>query len=271
MKLRKALEKAKSNRSNAGVLDMTSRQRTSETSSSNWTPPSYTTSRISSVDLAAAISNRCVSLAPFAKEAEHYKVLRAKLQQKVLQQGKRTVLVTSPTPGDGKTLTVTNLAVTFAKAYNQTVLLADCDLKRQNVHNLFGIESELGIQNYLVDGVPLEKIIIWPGIEQLCFISGGPLTENSAEVLSSPRMKTLLAELKSRYDDRIVLLDAPPILSGADTLALAPIVDSIVLVVAEGKTPMKSVQQSIELLPPEKLIGIVLNREKYPSTNAYYY
>ena len=94
MKLQKALEKAKRNRKSTAVLDITDRQRPSEPQSKKWTPPEYTTSRLGSIDLASAKENRCVGLEPVSKEAEHYKVLRAKIQEKVLQRGKRTVLVT---------------------------------------------------------------------------------------------------------------------------------------------------------------------------------
>jgi non-specific protein-tyrosine kinase len=180
------------------------------------------------------------------------------------------VLVTSPSPGDGKTLTSVNLALTMARAYDQTVLLADCDLKRQGVHKILGIDSYMGLQDYLVDETPLEKIIVWPGVEKISLISGGSPAVNSAEILSSPRMKELVGELKSRYADRIVLFDAPPVLSGADTLALAPLVDCIVMVVSEGKTSMKDVQRSLDVIPSDKLLGFVINRQRYDAAKAYY-
>ena len=89
--------------------------------------------------------NRCVCIAPDADELESYKVLRTRIQQAMKPKGWNTILVTSPNPGDGKTLTAINLALTFAKAYNQTVMLVDCDLRRQSIHRVLGLESEAGI------------------------------------------------------------------------------------------------------------------------------
>jgi non-specific protein-tyrosine kinase len=181
------------------------------------------------------------------------------------------VLVTSPTPGDGKTLTVVNLALTIAKTIDQTVLVVDCDLRRQAVHKTLGVQSSFGLQDYLAKETPLEQIIMWPGIDKLSFISGGGSIVNSSEVLASPHMKALVSQLKDRYEDRIILFDAPPILSGSDSLALMPLVDCVVMVVAEGKTSMKDVQQAIEVVPREKLIGFVMNRQRDASISSYYY
>ncbi len=274
MKLQKALDKARENREHGGLSAVEKQQPQklqNKEDKTRWTPPVYSTSAIIPINPNVVKENRCICIEPDSPEVECYKFLRAKIQHQALKHNWRTVLITSPTPGDGKTLTAVNLALTMAKAYDQTVLLADCDLKRQSVHKLFGIHSASGLQNYLVDETPLEKVIVWPGIEKLSFISGGSPIVQSAEVLGSPRMKALVGELKSRYADRIVLFDAPPILSGADTLALAPLVDCIVMVVAEGKTSMKDVHQAIDLVPSEKLLGFVMNRQQTDAINAYYY
>lgn len=276
MKLQKALDKARENRERRiHKIDDTATDATPPLEKKNddgqWTPPVYSKSMTSPIDPNVVMENRCVCIEPDSPEVESYKFLRAKIQHQALLNNWRTVLITSPTPGDGKTLTAVNLALTIAKAYDQTVLLVDCDLKRQSVHKTLGIESSLGLQDYLVDKIPLEQIIVWPGIDKLSFISGGESIVNSSEVLGSPRMKALVGELKERYEDRIILLDAPPILSGSDTLALAPIVDCIVMVVAEGKTSMKDVQQAVEMIPREKLMGFVMNRQREGSITNYYY
>ncbi len=133
-----------------------------------------------------------------SNELEAYKVLRTRIQQTAKTKGWNTFLITSPNSGDGKTLTAINLALTFAKAYNQTVILVDCDLRRQNVHRMLGIESAAGLVDFLVDDKPLNEFIIWPGIEKLTLISGGRPLQNSAEILGSARMKSLIHELKTR-------------------------------------------------------------------------
>jgi protein-tyrosine kinase len=235
-------------------------------------PQKRTRSRSKQVpfDAQCAKTNRCICLEPESPEGESFKILRAKIQQLALKNNQRTVLITSPQPGDGKTLISTNLALSFAKGHDQTVLLVDCDLKHQNLHQRLGIENSLGIINHLVDDTPLEEIIIRPGIEKLSIISGGEPVSNTAEELGSARMKALIGELKARYADRIVLFDAPPVLSGADTLSLAQFVDAIVLVVSDGKTSLKDLRKTMEVLPREKLLGFVLNRQQTDNLQNYY-
>ena len=179
-------------------------------------------------------------------------------------------MITSVQAGEGKTLTAINLAVTFAKEYDQTVLLVDCDLRRQKVHQYLNFSSEKGIVDYLMNGHPLNDLIVWPNIEKLTLISGGKTIANSAELLGSPKMKALVQEIKSRYDDRCVIFDTPPILGWADAIAFAPLVDCILMVVEEGRTSIKDVNKALEMIPKEKFLGFVLNRRKSP-LNKYYY
>ena len=288
MKLKKALAKAKANRqrmekthaavpqaSDDGATAPVRKQKEKaplvEPKEVTWTAPVYSRSRAVSMDQAVLKDNRCVCIETDSAEIECYKVLRAKIQQLATLNNWRTIMITSPQPGDGKTVTSVNLALTFAKAYQQTVLLVDCDLKRQGVHKCLGIDSRVDIQDYLVDDTPLEKIIVWPEVEKLSLISGGKATANSAEVLGSPQMKTLVGELKERYEDRIVFIDTPPLLAGADALAIAPLVDGIVMVVAEGKTSMSDLHQALEMIPKEKMMGYVMNRQAKGQRNGYYY
>lgn len=226
-----------------------------------WHPPVYSESAPIDLDPDVMRENRCVGFASDGPELDSYKVLRTQIQQLTQQKGWNTVLITSPQSGEGKTLTSINLALTFSKAYNQTILLVDCDLRQQNVHKSFGFNSPCGLIDYLVDDKPLKDIIIWPKIDQLTLISGGRTIQNSAELLGSPRMKDLVEEMKVRYDDRYVLFDAPPVLLGADTLALAPYVDCLIMVVQEGRTSMRAVQKSLKLIAEEKFLGFVINRQ----------
>ncbi|MGD9053399.1 MAG: hypothetical protein PVG17_16200, partial [Desulfobacterales bacterium] len=113
-----------------------------------------------------------------------------------------------------------------------------------------------------VDKRPLNEFIIWPGIDKMTVISGGRTFEDSAELLDSPRMKKLVHELKTRYDDRYIIFDVPPLLGTADALALTPYVDCIVMVVEEGKTAMRNVRKAMDAIPKEKFLGFVMNKQK---------
>jgi non-specific protein-tyrosine kinase len=199
---------------------------------------------------------------PDAVEIDAYKVLRTQIRQRTQAKGWNTLMVTRAGPGEGKTLTAINLAITLAKGFNQTVLLVDSDLRRPTVGRYMCLDEDKGRINYLLDDVPLKDLIIWPCIEKLTIIPGGHPIEDSAELLGSDRMTDLVAELKNRYADRFIIFDAPPILSGADVIAFAPIVDGILFVVESGKTSIKDVIKAVELVPFDKLLGFVLNRHK---------
>jgi non-specific protein-tyrosine kinase len=279
MKLRKALEKAKEVRGEEGgspekfspstkkILPPAKKRLPGD----DWKPPVYSESLSRQLDTKTVLNNRCVCIAPDAPQLDSYKVLRTKIHQMSREKGWNSVMITSPHAGEGKTLTSINLALTFSKAYNQTVLLVDCDLRNQNVHRMLGFESSFGLIDYLIDNKPLQEFIIWPGIEKLTLISGGRTIHDSTELLGSERMKTLVQELKSRYKDRYVLFDVAPVLVGADALALAPYVDGIVMVVEQGRTSMRDVNKALEVLPQEKFLGFVMNREKDTQPKKYQY
>jgi non-specific protein-tyrosine kinase len=280
MKLRQALEKAKKLREEASLSPAAAVNAPAPAASdapeaasppSVWKSPVYSESNRVGLDEPALMRNHCVCIQPDAKELEFYKVLRTKIQFLTRHKGLNTVMITSAREAEGKTLTCINLAMTFARAFNQTVMLVDGDLRRQSIHRVLGYQSEAGLADYLLQERPLKDIVVWPGIEQMTLISGGRTVSNSAELLSSPRMKALAQEMKTRYEDRYVLFDSAPVLSGADAMALAAHVDSLVMVVEEGRTSLREVKKALSLLPAEKLLGFVLNRQRKPITRGYKY
>jgi non-specific protein-tyrosine kinase len=272
MKLRKALDKAKKARQQGGAMIDRSQPVVIEKSPDrDWKPPHYDESVQAMADPDKVRENRYVCIDQLALEIEFYKVLRTRVHQIMQDKGWRTVMITSPMPGEGKTTTAVNLALTFAKSYNHTVLLVDCDLRRQLIHCLLGVDSDRGLADFLVADEPLKDFILWPGIQQITLISGGNTVQNSAELLGSERMKALVAELKDRYADRYVIFDTPPVLVGADALTVAPLVDAIVMVVEEGKTSVRDVQKAASILPREKIVGIVLNRQTVHKSEYYKY
>ena len=235
----------------------------------DWVPPVYWNSQSFEPDLAAMEKHHCVCFMEDAPALDFYKVLRVQIMRVAKAKGWKVIMVTSATPGEGKTVTTINLAMTFAKAYNQTVLLIDCDLRQQKVYRYMGIPGDLGIIDYLVEGCPLHEMIVWPRIEKMTVISGGRTVNESAELLGSPKMRALIQEMKTRYADRYILLDAPPVLSGADALTLSSLVDGIVMVVEAGRTPLREIQEALALMPKEKFLGFVLNKHR-GEKNRYY-
>jgi len=227
-----------------------------------WVSPAYTVSRPVRIDPQVVARNKCVAYQSDSDEIESYRVLRTQILQRTRERGGNTVMITSALPGEGKTLTAINLALTFAKEFRQTVLLVDCDLRRQRIHQLLGIESTRGLIEYLLDDCPISDIMVWPGVEKMTLISGGRTISESSELLGSLRMQELVEDMKHRYPERYVIFDVPAVLSGADALAFAPLVDHIVVTVKAGETPMPEVTRALRMLPREKVLGLVLNRQR---------
>jgi protein-tyrosine kinase len=234
-----------------------------------WVCPSYDASRTLRLDSHVVAENRCIAMLPGSPDLEAYKVLRTKIMKLTQEKGWNTIMITSALPGEGKTLTAINLSLTFAREFSQTVLLVDCDLRKQNIHEVLGIESEKGIIDYLLKDVPMNEIMIWPGIEKFTLISGGRTLQESAELLGSPKMKAVFLDMKTRYPDRYVFFDSPPILSGSDAMKLSELADCIIFVVQDGQTPMEEVERALEMIPKEKFLGFVINR-KQVHTGDYY-
>jgi Mrp family chromosome partitioning ATPase len=140
------------------------------------------------------------------------------------------------------------------------VLLADLDLRRPMVKHYFMDEKHPGISEYLMDDTDLTDVLFNPGIERLLILPGNHSFTNSSETLSSPKMVKLVEELKSRYPNRIIIFDMPPILSCDDVIAFSPYIDSLLLVVEEGGTRKDDLKRAYDLIADKNLIGTVLNK-----------
>ncbi|MRR36322.1 hypothetical protein EG829_16940 [bacterium] len=175
-----------------------------------WISPQYNQSAAGTLDPDLLRRNRCIGLFPDSPDGNSYKVLKTVLHERLKKQGLRTVLVTSASRGEGKTLTAINLSFALAQDFSHTVLLVDCDLRQQAIHKYLGIPTSKGLADYLSADIPARDMIVWPGIDKFTFISGGSLTHDGADLLSSPRMHSFVHEMRARYSDRCILFDSPP-------------------------------------------------------------
>jgi non-specific protein-tyrosine kinase len=242
-------------------LDAVAQVRPVDSEKIGWFSPSYSNSRKVKLNPQVLAENRCVGYQSDSPELEYYRVLRTHILQQTGGHG-NTVMVTSANPGEGKTLTAINLAFTFAREFKQTALLVDCDLRRQQIHERLGFASDKGLVDYLIKDAPFPDLMVWPGVEKLTVISGGTTVLDSSELLGSLGMKNLVADMKHRYPERYVFFDAPPLLTSADSLAFAPLVDYVLIVVQAGKTSLQDVNRALKLLPSEKILGLVMNRQQ---------
>jgi capsular exopolysaccharide synthesis family protein len=190
-----------------------------------------------------------------------YKMLRTQVVQGMRQNGWKALGVTSPTSREGKTLTAVNLSLALAMDLAHTVLLVDADMRRPDVHRAFGLDGCPGLSEHLLDEVPLEQLLIHPGIGRFVFLPGGRSITNSAEALASPRMASLVEELKGRYASRLIVFDLPPLLTRADVLGFATHLDAVLLVTEEGKTASTDIQRAVAVLKGTvSILGAVLNK-----------
>ena len=227
-----------------------------------WISPSYTQSGHVELDDRVLVDNRCIGLRESGPEVEAYQILRAQLLKRTSAAAGATVMITSALPGEGKTLTAVNLAFSIAKEFTNTVLLVDCDLKQQKIQHVLGIRSEKGLGDYFMENVAFPELMQWPGVEKLTLVTGGKTLQGGSEIFSSRGMNELVQDMKTRYPGRYVLFDAPPVLGGADALALSELVDHIVVTVRADRTPRKDIAKALELLPKDKILGFVYNAGK---------
>jgi capsular exopolysaccharide synthesis family protein len=194
-----------------------------------------------------------------SSEADIFRILRTQVLQIMNKSGYRTLAITSPKYGDGKTTIALNLALSIALDLKQTVLLVDLDLRKPNLHEFLGLSPAAGLSDYLVHNTPIPDCLTRLSFDRLSILPAGAPLDNSSELLGSPKMAALAKELKTRYPDRIVIYDMPPALAQDDSIAFLPHVDAVLLVIREGVTQADEVKSCITRLAHANIIGTVLN------------
>jgi protein-tyrosine kinase len=199
-------------------------------------------------------------LNPQSFESEQFKLLRSRLF--FPQQGSppRCIMVTSTTLGEGKSFVASNLAVTIAQSINEHVLLMDCDLRRPTINEKFGFGTVRGLSDYLTNGSALPGLLLKTSIPKLTILPAGKPPANPSELLSSEKMSTLLFEVKTRYSDRYIVVDAPPPRLTAEANAIARQVDGILVVIQSRGANRESIEDLVEMLGREKVLGVIFNR-----------
>jgi capsular exopolysaccharide synthesis family protein len=209
-------------------------------------------------------------LFPNSRLAESYRSIRTALLLSSADSPVKTVAVTSALPGEGKTVTVANLAVTLAQS-GKTVLIVDADLRRPRQHRLFKVKNTFGLTTYLTDSIELKSVVKSTDIPNLFLINAGPVPPNPAELLGSEKMTRFIRMMSEECDH--VLFDLPPMMEISDALVLGAKVDGLVLVVHGDKTSREALKKTREKLDLLKVrtIGVVINNVDLPRHGAYYY
>ena len=187
---------------------------------------------------------------------EQYRRVAATLHKAQRDGGTKVVMIASAMPGEGKTLTATNLALTLSEAYRRKVLILDADLRRPQMHDIFQLPAGSGLSEALVDGST--AALGYPVSSQLTVVPAGKPTRDPIGGLTSPLMRDLVRGAADGFD--WVIIDTPPVGLLSDANALTHFVDAVIMVVASGRVPFRIVRRSIDALGAERIIGVVLNR-----------
>jgi protein-tyrosine kinase len=200
---------------------------------------------------------------------EQFRRLAANLHQAHHVHGLKSVMITSASPGDGKTLTAVNLALVLAESYRYKVLLVDADLRRPSIPNTADVSEGSGLSDVLRSPTE-QKLALVPITPGVTLLPAGRPVANSLDALTSPRMRQILDEATARFD--WVVLDAPPVGATADARLLTQLVGGTLFVVHAGRTQYAHVQKAVDTIGREHIMGIVLNGvDELPSEGAYYY
>jgi protein-tyrosine kinase len=213
---------------------------------------------------------------PESVASEQFKKLRTYLFKESIHSKElpRTILVTSTTSGEGKTFVAINLAITLATDLQKHALLVDCDLRNPSFSQWFGLSGRKGLSNYLQGENDIQELLIKTNVDKLTLFLGGPANQdNPVELIGSKRMESLVGELNTRYPDRYIIIDSPPLLATTEATVLMKMVDAIVFVVRAGQTSRDSILQAIKNVDKKKIIGVVLNdiEFKTSSLNSRYF
>ena len=202
--------------------------------------------------------------------SEQYRAIRTNIEYSNVDQNTKTILVTSSDKNEGKTTTVSNLAVSFANL-NKKVLLIDCDLRNASIHKMFKINNIYGLTDILAKDRAVDKCIQETELENLYVLTAGATPPNPAEILSSEKMKNLIEDLKNIYD--YIFIDTPPIGLVTDAGVLSSFTDGVVLVVKSESVEKKYLEETKKKLDAvdARILGAILNSYKSEQKDYNYY
>ncbi len=269
-RIKQALERAKHERESKGEGDKTVVLTNARPSPGRGDKIVYTDTKVFEPSQEVLDAQRVIGGSSAGPATDAYRMLRTRVLQKMRDNGWNSLMVTSARPEEGKSLTAVNLAISLAREVTHTVLLVDLDLRRPGLHTFFGYEPETGLVDVLRTDSRLSEALVNPSIERLVVLPNRAREENSSELLSAPEMLDLIAEIKDRYPERIVIFDLPPVLATDDALAFSPNVDAALIVVEEGATQHEDLAAVYDIMKDVNILGVVMNKS-VEGSGPYYY
>jgi Mrp family chromosome partitioning ATPase len=204
------------------------------------------------------------------RAAPAYRLMRGRILHRLKTAGWSCVGITSPGPGEGKTVTTLNLAISIAREKQRTVYLLDLDMRNSSVFERVGVRPPKALSQFFTEGLPPEQVLFATGIPNLIIAGNRESVPSASELLASPRLDDLLKYIRRRSKGALILIDLPPVLSTDEALVVAPRADAMFLVVAEGVTRRDGLAKAIDLLSDFTVGGVILNRSSEQMGGDYY-
>jgi protein-tyrosine kinase len=213
--------------------------------------------------------------------ADQYRTIKRSVLKQVLQPAepdgggatsRRSIMITSALPGDGKTFTAINLALSLSRERDYSVLLVDADVAKRDVSRLLGLSDAPGLLDLLSDSaLSVERAVVPTDFAGLSVLPAGSLSETATELLASARMHEVVAGLVDLDPQCLIVLDTPPILLTSEAPVLAPLFGQILMVVKAGQTPQQAVLDAVSVIGPTARISLILNQADTVGPSGYQY
>ncbi len=215
---------------------------------------------------------------PRSQAADEYRVIKRPLIDNAMGKGAapiengNLIMVTSALPGEGKSFTAINLAMSIAMELDNTVMLVDADVARPSVLNMLGLPPAKGLLDVLAEkSVDLSQVLLRTNVEKLTLLPAGTQHPRATELLASDAMTNLLEDMGSRYSDRIIIFDSPPLLLTTESRVLATHMGQVLMVVQAERTLQADVKQALSTIDACPVRMVVLNKTRGPQAEGYGY
>lgn len=208
-------------------------------------------------------------LREFAGADAAYRLLRSRLQNRLKRNNWFSLAIASPNPGDGKTVTALNLAISIAREKQKPVYLLDLDMRNPSVCRFLGIQGIRPLPDYFTGQAKAEEVLFQTSFPNLIVAGALGPTDSASEMLAGSRFSDLLAHIRLRSPDAFVLVDLPPVTMTDESLLVGPRVDAFLVVVSEGRTQRTDLAQTLATLGEFTVAGVVINRSSDSKTVGY--
>lgn len=220
----------------------------------------YSVSKVTPIRNEQLERNHVVARSASDPRSQIFRTLRTDVVKQMRANKWRSIGITSPSYGEGKSLIASNLAAAIALEVNHTALLVDMDLRTPCIKDYFSIKPSKGLLDYLKGDAEISDLLVNPGMDRLLLLPGFGMAENSAEWISTPKMVALFREVTQRYKSRLVVYDLPPILPRDDVMTCVNHIDCFLMVIEEGKNSEVQIRKAMQAMDNCNLIGTVINK-----------